>query len=218
MIAVLTPSRARPARLDAMVEAIRETSAKPVRIYVGLDEDDAGNYRPIDGVRYSVGPRRQLAAWTNDLAQLALADGADTLASFGDDHRPRTEGWDQRVEDEMSQMGAGLVYTADGLQDERLPTAPFWDAAIIRELGWFFPPVLTHLYADNWWLRFAHDIGRCRYLPDVLIEHLHPSSGKAEEDDVNRENDSHYEADRLAYEHFLTDAHPTVVERVRSAL
>jgi len=201
-----------------MIEAARETAGGDIAIYVGLDEDDADFYERLPDVRYVVGPRKQLAPWTNYLALLALADGADILASFGDDHRPRTQGWDTAVEDAMGTIRSGLVYTADGLQDERLPTAPFWSADIIRKLGWFFPPALKHLYADNYWLKLATDIGRSKYLPDVLIEHLHPSAGKAQEDDVNRANDSHYEHDRQAYAAFIADEHPGIVDRVRSIL
>lgn len=218
MIAVLTPSRSRPRQLTEMIEAVKRTAIWDVRIYVGLDEDDADSYEIPTDVRCVVGSRQQLAPWTNDLARIALEDGADILASFGDDHRPRTSGWDALVTSAMLNMGSGLVYAADGLQDERLPTAPFWSADVIRELGWFFPPALKHLYADNYWLRLATDIERCVYLPDVLIEHLHPSAGKAEEDDVNRANDSHYEQDRQAYEAFICDEHPGVVDRVRSIL
>jgi hypothetical protein len=146
-----------------------------------------------------------LAQWTNELAVEALRHGADILGFLGDDHRPRTPGWDERVKEAFRKMGSGLVYCDDGLQGERLPTAPFWSADIVRELGWFYPPTLQHMYADNAWLKLASDLGRCTYLPDVSIEHMHPSAGKAQMDDVYRENDTQYARDARAYQAWLDD-------------
>ena len=206
-----------------MVGAAFTTAMRPqdIQVYVGLDDDDA-SYDDVVWcwpVRSVTGPRRQLADWTNHLLSLALADGHDIIASFGDDHQPRTQGWDLQVREAFERMGPGLVYTRDGLQDELLPTAPFWSADILRELGWLYLPVLQHLYADNFWLRLAHDINRCRYLPDVLIEHMHPSIGKAEMDDVYRENDTHFDGDREAFLQFVgSNDYLACVRRVRAIL
>jgi hypothetical protein len=241
-IAILTPTRERPQQFAAMLAAIRATSADHVEVYVGVDEDDASPYEFEDCI-VCRGPRQQLAGWTNTLLPVALEDGHEIIGSLGDDHRPRTAGWDLRVRmafDRLEMgprvynlgivgpglrhgfapiMGKGLVYTRDGLQDERLPTAPFWSADILRELGWFFPLVLRHLYADDFWLRFASHIGRCTYLPDVLIEHLHPSATGAEPDAINVENDSHYGEDRAAFEAFVaSDQYWGCVERVKAIL
>lgn len=217
-IAVLTPSRARPAQFTAMCSAIRDTADAEVTIYLGTDYDDGSHYPSPPGVKHFAGPRKQLGAWTNELAMWALADGCDILASFGDDHRPRTPGWDTEVVWAFEAMGSGLVYTADGLQNMRLPTAPFWSADVIRALGWYFPPTLAHMYADNYWLHLARALSRCTYLPNVMVEHLHPSCGKAEADAITAENDRYYDADRAAYEAFLVDGHFEALARVREAL
>lgn len=220
-VAVLVASRGRPAAFSALLDAIESTARGDVKVYCGLDEDDPTRLdypaRPFFGT-YVVGPRNNLAGWTNHLAGLALADHHTVLASFGDDHRPRTPGWDQRVCEAFCRMGDGLVYTRDGLQDERLPTAPFWSAGVIRVLGWFFPPVLAHMFADNYWLRLAQDIGRCSFLPDVLVEHMHPSAGKAVADELNDRNDSFMEADRAAFHEFVATEHPLIVARVTGLL
>ena len=221
MIAILTPSRQRPRRAREMVAAIFDTCESPanIHVYLGLDLDDLSY--PLEyerPVTVTHGERRTAGAWTNLLSEIALQDGADVLAFLGDDHRPRTPGWDTQVLEALATMGPGLVYTADGLQDERLPTAPFWSAQIITALGWFYPPVLKHLYADDYWLTLARDLDRCTYLPDVLIEHMHPSAGKAEMDDLYRQNDTHYDEDRQAFERFLVEQHPAVLERVRCVL
>lgn len=216
MTAVLTPSRGRPLRFREMVAAIERTAWGPVTVYVGLDEDDHEKYELPVGVQCLIRPRMRLAQWTNVLAEQAIRDGHETLAFFGDDHHPRTAGWDESVGVAFDEMGSGLVYCADGLQNERLPTAPFWSADIIRALGFYYPPVLMHLYADDYWLRLARDLGRCTYIPEVYIEHMHPSAGKANMDEVYRENDTWYDHDHAAFHDFLADEHAACLTRVRS--
>lgn len=213
-IAVLTPSRGRPARFTEMVESIRATS-HDVAIFAGLDDDDAGIYPRLAGVEYFIGGRRQLGPWTNWLAEETW-DEFDILASFGDDHRCRTEGWDDRVRGAFDRMGSGLVYTRDGLQDVNLPTAPLWSADVIRSLGWYFPPAQAHLYADNFWLRLGQDT-RISYLPDVLIEHMHPAAGKAEMDPSYAISNSGEmdQKDHAAYDTYLADGYLADLERVK---
>jgi hypothetical protein len=218
-LVILTPSRGRPEGFAAMVQAVRSTAARPenISILLATDDDDVA-YPELEGVTHLHGPRQRLAQWTNQLASHALEDDADILAFLGDDHRPRTHGWDLMVAGAFVQMGSGLVYCADGLQNERLPTAPFWSADIIRALGFFYPPNQVHLYADDYWLRLARDLGRCSYLRGVLIEHCHPSAGKAIYDDTYRENDTWYDHDFKAFHQFLADGHPAALARVQEAL
>lgn len=246
-IAILTPSRGRPQALAEMIRSICETvSSEVVRVYVGLDDDDHEAYNEVwdvygsrslvlachadplpgespEGARLSVSfhtrPRMQLGPWTNVLSEIAIGEGFDVLASFGDDHRPRTRGWDTMVMEAMRRIAGGLVYTRDGLQDARLPTAPFWSARVIEALGWYFPPGQLHLYADDFWLRLAGDLGRCVYLPGVLVEHLHPSAGHRVADAVNEESDALYDHDQQAFERFVRSVgYRQAVEHVRDVL
>jgi len=105
------------------------------------------------------------------------------IGFMGDDHRPRTERWDAQVIRTLAKMRVGMVYGDDLLQGAALPTAVFMAGNIINVLGWMAPPGLIHLYLDNFWLTFgnAMDDG-IRYLPNIVIEHMHPIAGKAPSD------------------------------------
>ena len=105
------------------------------------------------------------------------------LGFMGDDHFPRTVGWDERVVDELRKLKAGLVYGNDKFQEQSIPTQIFMTADIPLALGFMTLPQLKHLYADNFWLDFGAAINRIKYLPDVVIEHLHPAAGKAVQDE-----------------------------------
>lgn len=106
------------------------------------------------------------------------------LGFMGDDHIPRTPEWDIQVSTALSELGTGLVYGDDLLQHERLPTAAFMTKDIIQALGYMVPPEFKHLYVDDWWKEVATRAGCLRYLPEVIIEHLHYLVGKAEKDET----------------------------------
>jgi hypothetical protein len=101
---------------------------------------------------------------------------------MGDDHMPRTIGWDERFVNELIDLKTGLVYANDGLQHEAIPTQIAMTSDIPLTLGYMTVPALWHLYADNFWLDLGNKIGKIKYLSDVLIEHMHPAIGKANSD------------------------------------
>jgi hypothetical protein len=130
-----------------------------------------------------------------------LDDPPFAIGFMGDDHCPRTYGWDKAYVDALREMGTGIVYGNDLIQGARLPTQVAMTADIVRALGYMAPPALTHLYVDNFWRDLGTVAGCLRYLPDVTVEHRHPIAGKAEWDEgYRRVNDAAmYERDRLAY-------------------
>ena len=101
---------------------------------------------------------------------------------MGDDHFPRTKGWDQKLVNSLIKMKSGFVYADDGFQHEAIPTQVAMTSDIPLVLGYMTYPILSHLYADNFWLDLGKAIGRIEYLSDVLIEHMHPAAGKNKSD------------------------------------
>ena len=96
---------------------------------------------------------------------------------------PRTSGWDWALLAAISRMGGtGIAYGDDGLQHENLPTAPVITTDITAALGWMFLPGLIHYWADNVWKDIAGQADCLAYLPEVMIEHLHPHAQKAQMD------------------------------------
>jgi hypothetical protein len=185
---VIVPSRGRPAGLARMIDALRVTRAKDTTVAVGLDDDDV--YLPVymdaaggADVTYTVGPRKSLAGWTNVLALAALDKGFTHFASFGDDHLPRTVGWDQKLMMSVSKTGGpGIAYGDDLAMGKRLATAPVISVEIVRALGWMCLPALGHYCVDNVWSDLGHAAGCLVYNPDVIVEHLHHTTGKASMD------------------------------------
>ncbi|MEU5431573.1 hypothetical protein AB0H73_39060 [Streptomyces olivoreticuli] len=100
---------------------------------------------------------------------------------MGDDHRPRTRGWDEHFRTGLHD-GPGIVYGNDLLQGEAMATAVAMTSDIVRTLGYMVPPAFIHLCIDLVWMDWGRGMDRITYLDDVILEHMHPANGKAELD------------------------------------
>ena len=140
------------------------------------------------------------------------------IGFMGDDHRPRTVGWDTAYLEALRELGSGIVYGNDLLQGERIPTQVAMTTDIVRELGFMAPPVLKHLYVDNFWRDLGTAAGCLRYLSNVVVEHMHPIAGKAPWDDgyarVNAP--TMYSGDANAYAKWAAMDLAAAVEKVRA--
>ena len=191
--AMICPSRGRPSAAGELARAFEETSDPAgVQLVVVIDDDDperAGYAEALAGGRamllQTIG--RGARGMTRPLNAVATAlcgpGGAELIGFVGDDHRPRTPGWAERFAETLSGGGPGFVYGNDLLMGERMPTAVAMTADVVRTLGYMAPPELYHLNVDVCWLEWGRALGRITYLPDVVIEHMHPAAGKAKLDD-----------------------------------
>lgn len=202
---VLVPSRGRPGSIPGLAEAIATTAHTCPHLLVAVDDDDPAlpGYQALPvwtdpdpdhaspdaplTAELTVGPRARLGPTLNAIARERAAEHT-AIAFLGDDHRPRTPGWDARCLEILGNLprtghgdngGGGMVYGDDQFQGAAKPTAIVMSASIIRVLGWMVPPGLIHLYIDDAWLALGTAIGRIRYAPDVIIEHLTPYAGKS---------------------------------------
>lgn len=136
----------------------------------------------VDNPTNMVGALNRTARYVLD----SVVNQPRAIAFMGDDHRPRTPGWDTAY---LEALGAkpGLVYGDDLLQGRSIPTQVAMSTFIVRALdGKMAPDELTHLYVDDYWKNLGVTAGCLTYLPDVVVEHLHPAAGKAQWDDGYR--------------------------------
>lgn len=229
---VIVPSRGRPGQAAELYEAVTATSRARTDMFLAWDDDDpAGHaYRAMThrGWRTSAagecrlwpatGPRRTLAGWTNTIAA-AESGRYRAFASLGDDHRPRTPGWDAQLLAALDEMGGtGIAYGDDLLQGKRLPTAPVISGDIVAALGWMCQPSLRHWFVDNVWGVLGQGAGCLRYLPDVVIEHLHYLRTGAVPDHTYLEAEAGAGADRDAFQQWLVTSAAADVAAVRGLL
>lgn len=152
---------------------------------------------------------------TNTAAKRVWDDDV-VIGHVGDDHLFRTPGWDRAMVEALREPG--IAYGNDLNVRELLPTAPFISSAIPRALGWYALPACAHMYIDNAWKMLGQGLDRLRYLPDVIIEHMHPSVRKARDDEGYQRANAAWAADQRAFDLWLEVGYANDMGRLRKAL
>lgn len=179
---MVVPSRGRPGNIRRLADAMRVTCTAGTDLIVGLDLDDptADDY-PADIDYIMRNDLRKVTAWCNALA-VPGAEVYRAIGHFGDDNLPQTPGWD-------TQVLAALGETPFAFGNDQYPSrAPgtlcchvFMRSEVVKALGYFGPPSIAHMYVDVAWYAWGTACG-ITYLHDVLIPHLHYTSGHAAHD------------------------------------
>ena len=232
---VIVPTRGRPESVAKVVECWTATNAwAHANLTFVADTDDpkfADYQQAFDEVelpsRDERGPVRLVGAdrWRPlvpklNLAATTWAGDYFAVAFAGDDHRPRSNDWPRVMLDALREMGTGVVYGDDLLQRERLCTAWAMTSDIVHALGRMVPANVDHMYCDNSVMELARAAGCLRYLPDVVIEHMHPLAGKAEADDGYRRVNSpqQFAMDEAKFRTWMADGLTDDAAKVRGLL
>jgi hypothetical protein len=204
-LTMFVPTRGRPTAAVCLQEVFEDTCTGNTEVIFIISEDDSycEDYLALGrlGILSKiilVSPRKRGMADPLNLGFRKWLDDPRVFPSYavgfmGDDHRPRTQGWDTEYlraltalsgrSRDRSKPGVGMVYGDDLLQGENLPTQVAMTCNIPTTLGRMVPDQLAHLYTDAYWLELGKALNKITYLPDVVVEHMHPGAGKANIDE-----------------------------------
>lgn len=231
MLIVICPSRGRPDAAAEVIASFRATAVDyDTKLWFIVDpEDDEGPFYTtlalLDEPQVRVHHLTEraepgmLGALNKALTIPEILTPEVTVVGFiGDDHRFRTEAWDARIED-LLELRPGVAYADDLFQRDRLPTNWFVSRAIVDAFGMGLP-TLKHLYIDDYWKTFASAAGCLYYLPDIVIEHMHPLAGKGQWDDGYRRVNTPemYLSDEAALMAWKSTQMASDVERLKALL
>jgi hypothetical protein len=210
---VVVPSRGRPENAERLAQAFKDTGAE-ADLYIVIDNDDpkwneyakSENYKKLPADNKTGGCAKSLNTGAVLLLDITKYPLYDYFVFMGDDHLPRTPGWDKAFIQALGQ-NTGIVYGNDLLQGANLPTAYGMSRDLVNELRGMTFPGCIHLFFDNFVKQLGLDLEYLKYLPDVIIEHMHPVAGKAEMDEgYERVNQPKwYEKDLLTLQKYLSD-------------
>lgn len=218
-LAILVPSRGRPASVARLVQACRDTCTSDYRLIFGFDGDDPAkeaNIAATQGAMWMAGRRKSLAEWTNVLYH-CHHPGFGAYASLGDDHVPVTHGWDTALLKALEATGGGFAYCSNGHQNA-LPEMCVVSSNVAYALGWVCEPSLKHYCVDTVWKDLGEAAGCLHYLPDVVVEHRHWAFGLAEHDLTYYENMAALKPDAEAHTRWKAGRMAADAATVRQAL
>ena len=193
MITILLPTKKRPNNVIRFVDNVLATAENPsdIEICYYLDDDDSLS---LPGVQYSAerintqaiqGNLKIGSQIYNELYRIA---SGEIFLLAADDIIFNTPKWDALVVDAFNKQEDKImyVYGEDGFQHGRIGTHGFIHNNWIEILGYVLPTKLSFAYADEWITELAQRVKRNVFLPDLLIEHLHPCCNKAPSDETYR--------------------------------
>lgn len=215
---VMVPTRGRRAQCERLLESFRETSTCADLAFI-TDPDDQEMYAGVDWGDAAVGvlePREYLTGKLNKTAE-AMAGMYRVLMWAGDDHVFKTPGWDWIMLAALEDMGgSGWVYPDDKRRQD-VPEIWMCSSDVVKALGWFANPALSHYYIDNTIAELGKRSGLLRYCPEAVVEHLHYQVAPGTEHDATyRETENAFgTTDLAAFGQWRTDIAPYEVALLR---
>ena len=197
---VIVPTRGRRGQCERLLKSFTETATCADLLFV-TDPDDAETYAGMDWGLAAVAelaPREYLSAKLNKTA-LAMADTYDVLMWAGDDVVFRTPAWDKIMLATLTELGgSGWVYPDDKRRND-VPEHWMVSSDIVKALGWFANPALSHFYVDNSVAELGKRAGLIRWCPEAVIRHEHYSvNRKTRRDRLYSQTEKKFGASDLA--------------------
>lgn len=192
--AILTPTRGRPDRMAQFVGSVLSTAAgDDVFCYNYIDKDDGTAPAYLDkllsfypkAITHIGEPQSVSKSW-NVIADMALRDGAEVFIMGNDDLMYRTPRWDVILEENIKKFPDDIycLWFEDGINGAAHCAFPIVSRKWVSTLGYFTPGIFEFGYNDTWAFDIGKRIGRAHFIPDVMTEHLHASTGKSEKDET----------------------------------
>ena len=178
VVAILLPSRGRAEAALATARSARATASAPeqLRLVVGVEPAEVREYRDVFGDDASwIQVLDCGGSYVRAIRELHRSTTAAIYGLCADDFVFETPGWDNRIRRAVADLPErlGLVYADDGMQRERIATAPFLTAEWIACVADILPGNYEHMFCDTEVTDIARLAGLLRFLPSVRITHRH---------------------------------------------
>lgn len=205
----ICPSRKRPQRLEKLIHSWAETTDGMSDLLIAIDSDDSSYddirklypdliweiNEPIHGSFLNL---------VNHIAK-KYASLYKFIGFMEDDIVFETKNYEEKFIKKLIELGdTAIIHAKDGVDKRKFISIPVVDSTIIRKLGWFAPPCLKSLWADNFWRAMADHVKTYYKFDDVMIKHYHYSKhSHIEKDEISSIVDSNYSIDAESYKNYM---------------
>jgi hypothetical protein len=221
MISILTPTRNRPDNCQRFIKSIYQTTKNigtiELLFYVDKDDPSIGAYMSLQKhcydefpgfprVQFSFGDPIPVCDSWNFMAKDSMGD---VIIMGNDDLIYRTPEWDSILRKELSTIKDDIycAWFDDGINGEKHCAFPIISRKWVETLGYCFAPAGTFNfgYNDTWVFDVGKRVRRLKYIPNILVEHMHFSNSKAEMDDTyarnrTQERGNLYQKDKIIFD------------------
>jgi hypothetical protein len=224
-IAIVLPVRnfgtGRYTRLIRCLNSYNEFTDGFSDVFVLHDDDECAIYDPIlakyPNMKNICVPSGINLMEKINIPAMDIANEYKYIGFVGDDIVFRTK-WEQEFINTLSSNKFVLAFANDLMYTKGdHATHPFITTNLIKAVGFFGCPAVTHHYFDNYWMDMVKIVGTVKFLPSVIMEHFHPAIHKEVRDDGWRKIESEFESNFYKYKAYIEEKHfERDVEKVRS--
>jgi len=236
IIAILTPSRGRPEKLERFIKSVDKTSSTENTIYhfVGVDRNDPeletylSSYKKTreellhNFIILNSSEQKPVGIIWNDLQR--LAEGMyhpDYYIMGNDDLVYQTNNWDIILEKTIRQLKDPyhVLWFNDGINGDKLAAFPIVSKEWVKAVGSFCPTIFEFLCNDLWIFDVAKSLDHLKFIPEVVTEHLHFSQNKSLNDSTYRMHRDNGATSRDLSLYKLTEKHRAVwIDKIKLCL
>lgn len=205
----LCPSRKRPDRLERLILSWKHTTSDLSDLLVIIDSDDDSYQELIKKypeVKWEI-TKPVFGSFLHLINSKAVtyANIYQFIGFMEDDIVFETAGYEIKFIEKLKELGqTGIVHSRDGVDKRKFISIPVVNSYIIKTLGWFAPPCLKSLWADNFWREMANHLGTYYKFEDIMIRHYHYSKdATVEKDQISNMVDSNYGIDAENYKIYM---------------
>jgi hypothetical protein len=211
-IAIVLPVRdgglGRHNRLIRCLASYKEITEGLSDIHLLHDEDECHIYHPIAEqypkiINYCIPTGISLMQKINVHA-LDIASKYKYVGFVGDDIVFKTP-FEKTFIEHLSSVDYGMAYGDDMVWGQALATHPFITSNAITAVGFFGCPAVEHNYFDNYWQAIFSSLDKIVYLPEILMEHVHPIVGKEVADNIYKEIENKLQLDEIKFTRYMSN-------------
>jgi hypothetical protein len=210
-IAIILPVRdggtERHKRITRCLDSYRRVTQGLSDIYLLHDDDECHIYDPIlknypEVTNYCVKSGITLMEKINVHA-MDIANEYKYIGFIGDDIVFKTK-WEKEFLNWLSTEKYALAFANDLLHTTgELATHPFITSNMIKALGFYGLPVVTHHYFDNYWMKITKNVGKIKFFENIIMEHMHPVVNKAEQDSLYHIIEEKFNENQMNYNMYI---------------
>lgn len=185
------PTLSRPEKFLSVLNKYISTCSTWNKIFFNIncdvDDDTMNNAYVQERVKYLLGKRHEVDGVINydkDTDKISAINANidnksfDVIVCASDDMVPKVYSWDQKIAQAMSENFPdldGCVHFNDGNTNGELITFSILGRKLYEHFGYIYHPDYKSLYCDDEFTQVVKQMGKEKYIDEVIITHEHYS-------------------------------------------